>query len=279
VSGSCANDLGTLRRRQQESLGLTPRTRLKSPREAEQFLEHAGVALRYAATAALPLASLRSATGPPADHAALVSSIELTNHLIGTSCGIEVNVVAGRLTLVHRSLVPALYRLVRRARARDDLSGSSLAARTAYALVKERRAVAAGDVRTRLGAPRRAKHDPAYGALGELQRLLLVDRGPFEIPASGIPYLSREGYPYRLFHEAHADLVSAAAKLAVPVAADTWLLGYLGAAVFASPRKLARLFRGFVSPAEIAGALDRLSGKGVLVVQKVSGETLAIRRE
>jgi hypothetical protein len=257
--------LKALRAHQARALGRTPRVRLTTPRDAERFLSKYGLALRYAAAPTVPLASLRSASGPANQAATLETSIHLTNHLLGTAQGIEVNVVGHRLVLVHRTLVPALYHLVRRGRPPTDHDGLSLAARTAYALIVERHEVAAGDVRRRLGAPATARHDPAYDALSELQRHLLVDRGPFAVPTSGIPYLSREGYPYHLFHEAHADLVRASRRLSRDGATDRLIETYVGAAWFAAPRTLASLFGAFLTRAEILGSLERLTTGGSLV--------------
>ena len=110
-----------------------PADRLDSAKDAERLLDHYGIVLRYAATKGVPLASLRSAAGPADSKAALALSIELTNHLLATAIGIEVNVVADRLALVHRTLLPSLYALVRRGRAADDLDGLSVHARSAYA--------------------------------------------------------------------------------------------------------------------------------------------------
>jgi len=234
-----------------------PADRLSTPKEAERFLDHYGVALRYAATKGLPLASLRSAVGPTDSTAALALSIELTNHLLASAIGIEVNVVADRLALVHRSLLPALYALVRRGRAADDLDGLSLHARSAYALLRQRHQIAAGDLRKHLGLKTEPRNDPAYEALAELQRALLVARGPFEAPKRGIPYLPPEGYPYYLLVERHDDLPSAARKLSVERATDLWLDRYLSAAPPVTPRKLASLFRRFLMADEIARALAR----------------------
>jgi hypothetical protein len=257
--------LKILRERQAEALGWTTRVRLTTPRDAERFLSTYGLVLRYAATPTVPLASLRSAAGPANQAAALETSIHLTNHLLGTAQGIEVNVVGHRLVLVHRTLMPALYQLVRRGRPPIDLDGLSLAARTAYALIVERREVAAGEVRRRLGARATARHDPAYDALSELQRHLLVDRGPFTVPTTGIPYLSREGYPYHLFHEAHADLVRGSRRLSRDRAMDRLIGTYVGAAWFATPRGLTRLFGAFLTKAEILGSLERLTaGRSLL---------------
>jgi hypothetical protein len=99
-------------------------------------------------------------------------------------------------------------------------------------------------------------------------RVLLVDRGPFEIPKNGIAYLPPEGYPYHLFHEAHGDVVAAAKKLSVDAAADAFLSAYLQAAVFARARKLATLFKIFLSPAEIDASLARLVDGGRVAVEK-----------
>jgi len=271
--------MAEIKRRQAVALGWAPRVRLSTPREAETFLEHYGVVLRYTAPTSVLLASLRSASGPANDDAALAASIQLTNHVLGRACGIEVNVVAGgRLTIVHRELMPALYRLVRGDRAPVDLEGLSLAARTAYALVRDQREVAAGDVRRRLGIAATPRRDPAYEALAELQRQLLVDRGPFVVPKTGIPYLSREGYPYHLFHGAHADLVRAASKLDRASAADRWLAAYLEGVTVAVPRSLASLFRLFLTPGEIEASVDRLAAVGRVRRLKSAIESLGTQR-
>jgi len=55
--------------------------------------------------------------------------------------------------------------------------------------------------------------DPADLAVAELQREMLIDRGPSSVPKNGIPYLSKEGFPYRIFEKAHPDLVKAARKM------------------------------------------------------------------
>jgi hypothetical protein len=234
-----------------------PADRLDSAKDAERLLDHYGIVLRYAATKGVPLASLRSAAGPADSKAALALSIELTNHLLATAIGIEVNVVADRLALVHRTLLPSLYALVRRGRAADDLDGLSVHARSAYALLRQRRQISAGDLRKHLGLKTEPRNDPAYEALAELQRALLVTRGPFEMPKKGIPYLPPEGYPYYLLVERHAELPTAARKLSVERATDLWLDRYLSAAPPVTPRKLVSLFRRFLTADEIARALAR----------------------
>jgi hypothetical protein len=174
-------------------------------------------------------------------------------------------VIAGRVALVHREVMPAIYALVRRGRPPSDLEGLSQAARLAHSLILQQREVAAGDVRRHLGATRTgSSHDPAYKALAELQRALLVDRGPFDMPAKGVPYLSRDGYPYHLFHQAHGDLVKAASRLSVETAADRVLGAYLKAAPSAAPRRLVSLFKLFLNKEEIAASLDRLASLGLL---------------
>jgi hypothetical protein len=237
---------------------------------AERFLERAGVALRYGASGALPLPTLQHVfAGDDPDKAAASRATALTNHLLAQKVGVEVHVIGGRVALVHRRVMPALYVLVRRGRKLDDLTGLSLNAQTALALLGQRQEASAGDVRHRLGLPADPRNDPAYAALGELMRSLLVDRGPFEIPKKGIHYLPPDGYPYHLFHEAHADLAAASKKLSVDSAADVFVGAYLEAAAFARPRKLATLFKLFLSPAEIEASLGRLVEKKKATVEKI----------
>jgi hypothetical protein len=255
-------------RRQDKAFG-TGGPLIATPAAGERFLERTGIVLRYNATASLPLASLqRVFAGDEPEKDAATRAIELTNHLLGTMTGIEVHVIAGRVGVVHRRVMPALYALVRRGRPLDDVEGLSLNARTALSLVRQRKEVSAGDVRHRLGLPPDPRNDPAYAALGELMRVLLVDRGPFEIPKKGIAYLPKEGYPYHLFHEAHADLAAAAKKLPVAAAADAFLAAYLEAAAFARARKLATMFKLFLSPAEIDASLARLVDRSRVTVHK-----------
>jgi len=250
---------------------------ITTPAGAERFLERVGVALRYGASDRLPLASLQRALAgddPPKDAAARASG--LTNHLLGAKAGIEVHVIAGRVAVVHRRAMPALYVLVRRGRPLDDLSGIGLDAQTALALLRQRREVSAGDVRHRLGRPANPRNDPAYAALGELMRVLLVDRGPFEMPTKGIHYLPPEGYPYHLLHEAHADLVSASRKLTVPSAADAFLGAYLDGAAFAPVRALATMFKLFLSRAEIDASLARLVERRKASLERVGSTTYCV---
>jgi hypothetical protein len=255
---------------QDEALGLTSHRPISRFKEADQFLSKVGIALRYGPTQGLPIASLyRAFAGPEPGKEALAQCIAITNRLLGEARAVEVHVIAGRVTLVHRFLMPALYALVRRGRALGDLEGLSANARTAMALFAEKKEITAGDLRQRLGMPFDVKRDPSYTALGELSRYLLVDRGPFEMPKAGIPYLSTEGYPYHLFHESHADLVEAASRYSVASAAEEFLAAYLRGAVFARFRKLATLFKAFLSPDEIEGALQNLAkAKGKIEVRE-----------
>lgn len=263
------NELGSLQLRQDQSFRCGSQPIISGFTQAKRFFSNLGIALRYGPAKDLPLASLyRAFAGPEPGKAALTSCIALTNRLMAEAVAIEVHVIGDRVTLVHRSLIPALYTLVRRGRSLDDLEGLSANARIALVLLRDQREVTAGEVRRRLGLPFHPQQDPAYAALGELERRLLVDRGPFRPPKSGIPYLSREGYPYHLFHVAHPDLVSDAEGHSLTAAGDAFLAAYLRGAVFASVRKLARLFKVFLSTDEIEAAVKRLSNKGKVTVRE-----------
>ncbi|HXK08135.1 MAG TPA: hypothetical protein VMT70_00685 [Vicinamibacteria bacterium] len=272
-----AVDLQALQRHQDEAFGTGSRP-VEGARAAERFLARVGVALRYGPTKGLPLASLyRALGGVGTDRASLARCIALTNQLLGEGAGIEVHVVADRVTVVHRSLVPALYALVRRGRAVDDLDGLSGPARLALALLHQKKQVTAGDVRERLGVRFDPRRDPAYGALGELARLMLVDRGPFEVPRRGIPYLSTEGYPHHLFHEVHADLAAAARGLTLASAAEILLDGYLKGAAFARVGRLAGLFKHLLSLEEVDRALRQLAAAGRLRLVGSGRDRIAVR--
>jgi hypothetical protein len=274
--GKTREGLDTLQRKRDAAFRLDARAPISAPLAAEGFLAKVGLALRYGATKGLPLASLYQAfAGAAPDKAALARGITLTNRLLGEAHGIEVHVIADRVTVVHRALMPPLYALVRRGRALGDLEGLSLHARTALALLRERNEVTAGDVRQRLGLRADPRQDPAYAALAELTRLLLVDRGPFQVPKAGIPYLSTEGYPYHLLDEVHPELVRAAARYAIDGAADDLLEAYVNGAVFVRVRKLATLFR-FLSSGEIDGALGRLAARGAVALQGAGREAIAV---
>ena len=88
--------------------------------------------------------------------------------------------------------------------------------------------------------------DPADVALGDLQRELLIDRGPSAVPRTGIPYLSKEGFPYRIFDKAHPELVKLAKRLNIEDAFKT----ILEATAAIPPRKTATMFKLCFSEAE-----------------------------
>jgi len=271
-----APELDALQRRQDERFG-SGSPPITAAATAARFLARVGIALRYGPTKDLPLASLYRAFGAATeDRASLARCIVLTNRLLGEARGIEVHVIAGRVTVVHRSLVPALYALVRRGRALDDLSGLSAPARIALALLRQAKQVSAGDLRRRLGVRFDARHDAAYAALGELAQAMLVDRGPFEVPGRGIPYLSSEGYPYHLFHEVHADLARAGRRYSAATAARELIGGYLRGAVFARVARLGRLFREVLSAEEIARALDDLGAASEVVLSGSGAGAVAV---
>jgi hypothetical protein len=193
-------------------------------------------ALRYNSTPALPLASMY---GAAADQR---RAIELTNALLERGEVIETNVIADRLVMVHRDVVPALYALRTRFRA-AKLSDH---AERAFQLIGKDGTASAGDVRRFLGVDGMKRPDPADLTLGELQREFLIDRGPSSVPKNGIPYLSREGFPYRVFGKAHPELVKAAKKMKIEDA----LRMILDATAAFPPRKTASMFKLCLSEAE-----------------------------
>jgi len=182
---------------------MVMKSQIRTEDDAIRFMKTVKFALRYNSTPGLPLTSMYAAAGDQR------RAIELTNMLLSRDEVVETNVVADRLVLVHRSLAPALYAL----RVRFRASRLSDHAWQALKLIHDDGAASAGDVRRYLGVDGMKRPDLADLALAELQRDLLVDRGPASVPQNGIPYLSREGYPYRIFEKAHPDLVKAASKL------------------------------------------------------------------
>ena len=176
---------------------------IETERDAIEFMKRVKFALRYNATPSLPLASIYAAARDKR------RAIELTNALLACKEVVETNVIADRLVLVHRDVVPALYALrskLRAAKLSDD-------AARALKLIKDEGTASVGEVRRFLGAEGMTRPDPADLAVAELQREMLVDRGPSTVPKNGIPYLSKEGFPYRIFEKAHPDLVKAAKKM------------------------------------------------------------------
>ena len=210
--------------------------RIETEDDAIKFIKRVKFALRYNSTPALPLASMYGAAKDQR------CAIELTNALLARDEAVETNVIADRLVLVHREIVPALYALRTRFRA-SELTDY---AEKAFRLIGEDGNATAGDVRRFLGVDGMKRPDPADLALGELQREMLIDRGPSSVPKNGIPYLSREGFPYRIFDKAHSDLVKAARKLKVDAAMAT----ILEAASGFPARKTASMFKLCFTAAE-----------------------------
>jgi hypothetical protein len=210
--------------------------RIETEDEAINFLRRVKFALRYNSTPALPLASMYGAAKDQR------RAIELTNALLARDEVLETNVIADRLVLVHRDVVPALYALRTRFRA-PELSDY---AEKAFRLIREDGTATSGDVRRFLGVDGMKRPDPADLALGELQREMLIDRGPSSVPKNGIPYLSKEGFPYRIFEKAHPDLVKAARKLKIEAA----MAAILEAAGTFPPRKTASMFKLCFTEAE-----------------------------
>ena len=253
-------DLGSFEVKQNKSLWLTERAAITSMAQASRFLRSVGIALRYWSTKGIPLASMYQAcTGNNREkNDGQRKAIEFTNGLLESHQAIEVNVIAARICLIDKSLVPALYRLVTRDRAYDQLPKLSSNARKAYDLLSIKGEITAGDLRKKMGIKSGLQEDPAYQALAELQYNFLVDRGPFTIPKKGVPYLSKEGYPYHFFHEAHLELVTAARKLTNEQAATIFLSTYLKSSVFCPAKKLISMFHSFLSIPEIEVSLKTL---------------------
>jgi hypothetical protein len=210
--------------------------RIETQDEAIRFIKRAKFALRYNSTPALPLASMYGAANDQR------RAIELTNALLARDEVIETNIIADRLVLVHRDIVPALYALRTRFRA-PRLPDY---AEKAFHLIREDGTATAGDVRRFLGVDGMKRPDPADVALGDLQREMLIDRGPSSVPENGIPYLSKEGFPYRIFDKAHPDLVKAARKLKIEAAMAT----ILDAASAFPARKTVSMFKLCFNEAE-----------------------------
>ena len=182
--------------------------RIHTENDAIRFLKTVKFVLRYNSTPSLPLASMYAAAGDQR------LAIELTNALLARAEAVETNVIADRLVLVHRDVVPALYALRSRFRA-ARLSENALRTLT---LIQDDGSATAGDIRRYLGVDGSKRPDAADLGLTELQRDMLIDRGPSSVPKNGIPYLSKEGYPYRVFAKAHPETVKAAGKLKVSAA-------------------------------------------------------------
>jgi hypothetical protein len=176
---------------------------IETESDAIDFIRRVKLALRYNSTPTLPLASMYAAAGDTR------RAIELTNLLLARKEVVETNVIADRLVLVHRDIVPALYAL----RAKVRPLKLSADAERAFNLIQDEGTASVGEIRRFLEVQGQKRPDPADLAVAELQRAMFIDRGPSTVPKSGIPYLSKEGFPYRVFETAHPELVKAAKKL------------------------------------------------------------------
>src|SRR3954470_9694698 len=96
--------------KQLEALWLKGHKPLANESDAARFMKSVGFALRYNATASLPLAAMYKAAGDTR------RAIELTNALLARGDVIESNIIAERLVLIHRDIVPAVYALRSRLR-------------------------------------------------------------------------------------------------------------------------------------------------------------------
>ncbi len=237
-----------LQQQQLAGLWLAGRKPLASESDAAEFMTAVGFVLRYNATSSLPLAAMYRAAGETR------RAIELTNALLASGEVVESNVIADRLVLIHRDIVPDVYAL------RKRLRPPRLSAHAAKALelIDGEGHATSGEVRRCLGIAGQKRPDVADLALAELQRDLLIDRGPSSVPRKGIPYLSPEGFPYRVFEKSHKDLIRKADSIQPSDATRRVIEKYLGAAVFVTPRKLQSMFRLLFSAAEMNSAVDTL---------------------
>ena len=234
-------------KKQLAGLWLDGKKTIRTTTDAGRFLRSVGFALRYNATSGLPLAAMYAAAGDQRN------AIQLTNQLLARAEAIETSVIAGRLVLVHKTLMPAIYAL--RTRDRSRLSAN---AERALAFIREEGEATAGNLRRHFNVGTGRRPDPADLALTELQREILIDRGPSSIPKKGLPYLSPEGFPYHLFDPAHPDIVAAAGKLTVDQAILEVLAAYLRAAYFVTSRKLASMFKLLLNEKEMRSAIREL---------------------
>jgi hypothetical protein len=252
---------------QRDRLRLGEHDGLATTAEAAKFLADVGIALRYGPSDKLPLASMYQAVWrlagkrPESEDEAQRRAGIVTNALIDGDLAIEVTVVADRVAVVAPSLAPALHALVRRV-PRDDVELSD-DARVVLAYIANAERPTAGQVRAYLGVPPKTWPNRADDALGELQRHLLIDRGAVQVPATGIPYLPKDGIPYRVFDEAHVAVVKGASKLSIDAAAASLVERYLRGARYAEPRKLASMFKSCLSRAELDRAIASLVARGL----------------
>jgi hypothetical protein len=272
-------DVAALTRRQQVGLWLDGHSGLHTPTDALRFMGEVAVALRYGATANLPLASMYRATQrqvpvPESDKPAHARAFELTNALFASGSVVEINVIANRLVLAHERVMPAIYAL----RREHDKTRLSDAARRVLEFITENATASSGGVRRLLNAGGQRRPDAADLALAELQRALLVDRGPSSEPSQGVFYLTRAGYPYRLFAPSHPGIVSTASRLSRPEAAAAMVSAYLVPAVFAVRRKLLTLFQPLMSADDIELAIAELTNCGAVEPLRIGSAEIVVYR-
>jgi hypothetical protein len=270
----------TTRDDQRRSLLLHEHAGLRTKGQAARFLSGVGVALRYGEHKTLPIASMYAAVWQSVPRREPEAEMQrratlLTNQLIADGTAVEILCAADRVGLAHASVMPSLIALVRRRRSVDRLDLSDPARRVLAFIARTPRPTA-GQVRAHLGVPPKTWPNPADEALAELQRALVVDRGPTDVPERGAAYLTKEGIPYRLVDDVHAAHVRAASKLSVEAAGAILLERYLDGARFATKKQLLKLFGACLSAAELDAALARL-GREVEMVRE--GRTdLVVRR-
>jgi hypothetical protein len=249
--------------------------RVKDFEESRAFLRKAGFCLRYWGSDSLPIASMYDAVlgkQKKASSADQKIAIQLVNQLLEKREAIEVNVIADRVCLVHRSIMPILYSLVRQKSKSGAISKLSSEAEEVLSLIQEQGQIVTGDVRELLGIPSvKTSDDPAYVVLSELQRHLLIDRGPFKISNQAIPYLAKEGYPYHLFEEAHLELAKEGEEIKVEQARNQWLMAFLKSCGECSLRKMESIFKVFLTKDEIESGIQELVSARRLKIEKGKG--------
>jgi len=203
-------------------------------------------------------ATQRQVPTPEDEKTADARAFELTSSMVATGTVVEVNVIANRFSLAHERLLSAIYAL---RRGRRDTTVSD-AARQALDFIVANETATSGEIRRLLQSEGQHRPDSADLALAELQRELLVDRGPSGGPSKGLFYLTREGYPYRAFATSHPAIVSSARNLGRQEAAAQLLTIYLAAARFATRRNLMGLFQLLISEEEINETIEMLTTSG-----------------
>jgi len=217
--------------------------------DAIRFVKAVKFVLRYNSTPSVPLTSMYATAGDTR------RAIELTNLLLARDEVVETNVIADRLVLVHRDVVPALYAL----RVRFRAPALSDHAQRALDLIETDGTATSGDIRRYFGVGSAKRPDAADLALAELQREMRIDRGPSSVPEKGIPYLSKEGFPYRIFEKAHGDLVKAAKAMQT----DAALRSLVQAAGDIPRKKFASMFKLCFTPMEREGLVRTQPRSGV----------------